>query len=708
MAAQTESLVVSISEKGALVVKRNIDGIGKGAQKAEGGVGILRKALGALGAALAIRQVIGLADAYTDLQNRLKLVTNGADQLASVTNELFAISERTRSSFGATGEMYARVALAAQDLGRSQAEILQFTESLNQAITLSGASAAEAQAGMIQLSQGLASGALRGDELRSVLEQLPAVADVIADSMGITRGELRNMGQEGKITAEIVLDAFKGAREELAEKFAKTVPTVGQSIVVLKNSFLGLVGGVSSASGATSGLAQAILDVAKLVPKLQEPLLVFADTVVATFSAFGDLFGSAGQALEGMGSSWTEVFENIGLALLALLRTATQVIDKIVGSVLGLAGFIMEGGRSLLQGDFKNMGATASAAFQEGFNQTALTDIFDNVVDKVQGAAAKRGAEMAMGANIPAPLLPAAPVIPTAPAEDLRTKIDPNAGYDEYLANLKREVELLGMSNEERRVQQAFDAARKTLLEGQDLSAGRKEEIRTLVEQEQAIEAVNAAEAQRAALIAQLQGPQAAYNAEIQMLNEIMAQYPELAAAAIERIEDLNAKMTEVEETSNILKDGAFASLWDNASSALDNFVDTGIFKFKDFARSVISDITKIAGKMALLAAFRAMGIPIPGFATGGSFMVGGQGGTDNNLVAFNASRGERVDVLTPSQQAAQAQGQTVAGNTSVGVTIINVVDPSEIPAIMASEAGQNATLNTISLNGNTVRQAIS
>lgn len=708
MASQTESLVVSISEKGALVVKRNIEGIGEGAQKAEGGIGILRKALGALGAALAIRQVIGLADAYTDLQNRLKLVTNGADQLASVTNELFEISERTRSSFGATGEMYARVALAAQDLGRSQAEILHFTESLNQAITLSGASASEAQAGMIQLSQGLASGALRGDELRSVLEQLPAVADVISKSMGITRGELRTMGQEGKITAGIVLDAFKGAREELAEKFAKTVPTVGQSLVVLKNSFLGLVGGVSSASGATSSLASAILGIAKLVPKVQEPLLVFADIVVGTFSAFSDIFETAGKSLEGMGGSWAKVFDNIGLALLALLRTATLVIDKIVGSVLGLLGFIGEGGRALLQGDFKNAGVAASAAFQEGFSQSALTGVFDNVLNQVQESAAKRGAKVTMGIAVAAPSVQAAPVVPTSPTEDLRTAVDPNAGYDDYIANLKREIELLGMGNEERRVQQTFDIARKVLPEGQDLSAGRKEEIRALVEQEQTIEAVNAAEAQRAGLIAQLQGPQAAYNAEIQMLNEIMAQYPELAGAAIERIEELRAKMGEIEETSNILKDGAFASLWDNASSALDNFVDTGIFKFKDFARSVISDITKIAGKMALLAAFRAMGIPIPGFATGGSFLVGGQDGTDNNLVAFNASRGERVDVLTPSQQAAQAQGQAVAGNTSVGVTIINVVDPSEIPAIMASEAGQNATLNTISLNGNTVRQAIS
>lgn len=292
--------------------------------------------------------------------------------------------------------------------------------------------------------------------------------------------------------------------------------------------------------------------------------------------------------------------------------------------------------------------------------------------------------------------------------EALGRKMDPNAGYDDYIANLKREIELLSMGNAERQVQQAFDSVKQSLPEGQDLSAGRKEEIRTLVEQKQSVEAVNEAERQRASLIMELQGPQASYNAQMKMLNDIMATNPELADAALAKMAELRSAMGSIEETSNVLAEGAFASLWNNASSALDSFVDTGIFKFRDFAQSVISDITKIAGKMLMLAAFKAMGIPMPSFATGGSFTVGGDGGTDNNLVAFNASRGERVDVLTPAQQSAQAQGQQAAGGASVGVTIINVVDPNEIPAIMASEAGRQATLNTISLNGSTVRQAIS
>lgn len=208
---------------------------------------------------IAAKQVLELADTFTRVQNRLRTVTNGTAQLNSVTQQLFEISNRTRSSFEATAELYARVGLAARDLGISQQQLLQFTESLNQALILSGASAEEARAGLIQLSQGLASGALRGDELRSVLEQLPVVADIIAQELQVTRGELRELGAQGQITADIVLRAFANAREELEDRFAETVPTVGQALTVLNNSVLELVGNANEAVGATALLAQGLV-----------------------------------------------------------------------------------------------------------------------------------------------------------------------------------------------------------------------------------------------------------------------------------------------------------------------------------------------------------------------------------------------------------------------------------------------------------------
>lgn len=292
----TERIIITVSENGSRTVRREIENIGVGARSAEGAVTLLRRALGLLGGALATNELVRLADTYTNIQNRLRLVTTGTQNLTRVTNDLFDISNRTRSSYESTAELYSRVALAAKDLGTSQQDLLQFTESLNQAVILSGASSTEANAAIIQLSQGIASGALRGDELRSVLEQLPAVADVIAQHLGVTRGELRQMGQDGKITAQVVLESFKAAREELAGRFATTIPTIGQSLTVLKNNFMQLWGEFVTGNGLAQGLAQAILFLANHLDTVI-PLVIGVGTAFAAWRVTSIISGILGPML---------------------------------------------------------------------------------------------------------------------------------------------------------------------------------------------------------------------------------------------------------------------------------------------------------------------------------------------------------------------------------------------------------------------------
>lgn len=246
----------SAATPGTRRVRRELGGLENAAESLRR---TLLQAFAFTAVAAGIRSLTQLADTFTNVQNRLRTVTDGTEELTVVTQQLFEISNRTRLSFESTAELYARVGLAARELGLSQQQLLQFTESVNQAVVLSGASAQEASAGLIQLSQGLASGALRGDELRSVLEQLPVVADVIADSLGVTRGELRQLGSDGLITAETVTNAFAEAREELTERFGQAVPTVGQSFVVLRNNVIEAIGALDSITGVTTSLSQVIL-----------------------------------------------------------------------------------------------------------------------------------------------------------------------------------------------------------------------------------------------------------------------------------------------------------------------------------------------------------------------------------------------------------------------------------------------------------------
>lgn len=258
----TETVNIIVNEQGSRTVRRNLDDLANTSRRVGGAIDFVRNSLHLLGGALATRQIINYANTYVNLQNRIRATGAETKQLTGIYSELLSVANATRSDLEGTVETYSRLAISSKELGVSQRELIDFTKSLNQAIILSGASAQEAQAGMIQLSQGLASGALRGDELRSVLEQLPTVADVIAKNLKVTRGELRTLGTEGKITANVVLDAFKNARVELDEKFGKSVPTIGQSFTVLKNNFVDFVGRLDESVGLTTKLSKLIFTLA--------------------------------------------------------------------------------------------------------------------------------------------------------------------------------------------------------------------------------------------------------------------------------------------------------------------------------------------------------------------------------------------------------------------------------------------------------------
>lgn len=278
----TERVEVVVTDRGSRVVRRNLESIGTAARGSEDAVRLLQRALGLVAAYAGVREIQRLADTYTNLQNRLRQVTTGTENLSTVTNKLFDIANRTRTAYEGTANLYARVALATKELGVSQQELLTFTERVNQAIILSGASAIEANNGLIQLSQGLASGVLRGDELRSVLEQLPAVADVITKHLKVTRGELRQMGADGKITTEIVLAAFRNA-DNVAKAFAETVPTVSQAFAVARNQFIRFIGETDKALGISENFARALISIATNMDVLAKNAAILAAGLATLF-----------------------------------------------------------------------------------------------------------------------------------------------------------------------------------------------------------------------------------------------------------------------------------------------------------------------------------------------------------------------------------------------------------------------------------------
>jgi lambda family phage tail tape measure protein len=234
-------------------------GAGRKTEKATEGMtsafGGLKGVVGGLSAALLVRSVIQTADAYTSLSARIRLVTAGSQAFARAQAEVFAISQRTRTSLGETGNLYTAIARSTQQLGVTQREVLGVTETINQAIIVSGSSAQSAAAALVQLGQGFASGTLRGEELNSILEQTPRLAQAIADGLGVPIGALRKLGSEGQLSADKVFRALQRSATAVRDEFGNITMTVGQASQQIGNALSELIGQFDQLSGSSSFLA---------------------------------------------------------------------------------------------------------------------------------------------------------------------------------------------------------------------------------------------------------------------------------------------------------------------------------------------------------------------------------------------------------------------------------------------------------------------
>lgn len=279
--AQESRLIISIdarnAERTARELSRELDNIQNSGNRADRQVNQLGSSLRSLAGYMAGIVTVGTAiskmDAYTNLQNRLKLVTTNQKELNKATEDTFAISQKTAQSWDSVVQVYQRFSDNAKTLKINMDQVASITETVSKAVAVSGASTQAAEAALTQFGQALASGTLRGEELNSVMEQTPALAKAIAQGMGITVGQLRTVAAEGKITSDVLVKALGKAKESVDELFSKTDITIGQSLQMLNDQVTKFVGEASKGSGAASMLSGAI-------KTLAENLSLIADVAV--------------------------------------------------------------------------------------------------------------------------------------------------------------------------------------------------------------------------------------------------------------------------------------------------------------------------------------------------------------------------------------------------------------------------------------------
>ena len=211
---------------------------------------------------LSVGTAISKMDAYTNLQNRLKLVTESQQELNKATKDTFEIAQKTAQAWDSVVQVYQRFSDNAKTLGLDMQRVAGLTETVAKSISISGASAASAEAALVQFGQALASGVLRGEEFNSIAEQAPALLKAIANGLGVNIGQLRSMAAEGKLTGDVVVQALEKSKESVDDLFAKTDFTVANSFTQLNNALTQFVGEAGKANGAASFLSTTIKSLA--------------------------------------------------------------------------------------------------------------------------------------------------------------------------------------------------------------------------------------------------------------------------------------------------------------------------------------------------------------------------------------------------------------------------------------------------------------
>ncbi|MDD1947566.1 phage tail tape measure protein [Pseudomonas carnis] len=228
------------------ITLNNLVVIGDQAANSMSGVGTAARAAGtafaALGAGRVVSEVIRLTDAFKSMQGSLALVSSSNSVATDSFQKLLTMANNTGSSLESTVSLYTRLANATRGAGYTTQQLLGVTDAINKAFVISGATMQEASNAAIQLSQGLASGTLRGEELNSVMEQGPRITRALAEYLGVTNGQIRQMAADGKITAEVVTNALLKSLSSLNGELERMPRRFEQASTALKNNFLAAVG----------------------------------------------------------------------------------------------------------------------------------------------------------------------------------------------------------------------------------------------------------------------------------------------------------------------------------------------------------------------------------------------------------------------------------------------------------------------------------
>ncbi|MFA3129768.1 tape measure protein [Acinetobacter pittii] len=264
--AQESRLVIVIDSQNAERNARNlgnelnsIEKNGDFATKSMDRVSVATRSLAAyMAGVVTIGSAINKMDLYTGINNKLKLVTNNQEELNQAMNDTFAIAQRSASSWSAVNDVYSKYMSNAKTLNLTQEQTAKLTEITSKAVAISGSNTESAAAAIFQYGQALDGGVLRAEEFNSLVDGAGGLLNAMAKGLGVTRGELRQMMLDGKLTGEVITKALLKAGDSVEQLYGKTNKTISQSLEMLSNGITKFVGETGQGSGSAQTLAGSI------------------------------------------------------------------------------------------------------------------------------------------------------------------------------------------------------------------------------------------------------------------------------------------------------------------------------------------------------------------------------------------------------------------------------------------------------------------
>lgn len=256
----------------------------------------------AIGAMLTLNAYHKIADEATLLKNRLRLVNAEQNAVIYSYERLYKIARNTRSEMTGMGDLYYRMSGAAKTVGKSQEDVFAAIKAIQMTGRISGSSPQSAAAAMTQLNQAMASGTLRGEELNSVMEQLPRMAEAIAAHMGTNLGGLRKLAEGGLVTSEVVFNAMLSQSGKLASEFATAKVTAGEGFQQMTMAGKKFVAEIDDTFGLAGKMADRLLLVAGAFDKLTPTIKTAVFEVKSLLdSAYLDIVSA--QKMDGISTS---------------------------------------------------------------------------------------------------------------------------------------------------------------------------------------------------------------------------------------------------------------------------------------------------------------------------------------------------------------------------------------------------------------------